>query len=115
MFQWLSGPKQAPAPSLDLEEIRKQAVAILFKHSSTCPVSWAAQAEVRRFSSQYPDVPVYTLIVQQDRALSREVAEWTGIRHESPQVFVLKEGKVIASDSHEGVNAEFLAESLKAS
>lgn len=115
MFNWLSGSTQTTAPTLNLEEVKKQEVAILFKHSSTCPVSWAAQSEVKRFSASHPEIPVYTLIVQQDRALSREVAEWTGIRHESPQIFVLKQGKVVASDSHEGVNVDFLTESLKAS
>lgn len=115
MFNWLSKSTEAPAAALDLEAIKKQDVAILFKHSSTCPVSWAAQAEVKRFSAKHPEVPVYTLIVQEQRDLSRQVAEWSGIRHESPQVFVLKQGKIVANDSHEGVNVDFLTDSLKAS
>ena len=118
MLNWWSksnGSSEEAKGSLDLEEIKKQDRAILFKHSRTCHISWAAQSEVKRFSQQHPEIPVYTLIVQDDRELSRQVAEWTGIAHQSPQVFVLQQGKVIASDSHEGVNAEFLAESIPAS
>ena len=94
--------------SLDLETIKQEACAILFKHSRTCPVSFMAEAQVRRFAAQHPEVPVYTLVVQDDRELSRQVVEWTGIRHESPQVFVLRRGTVVASTSHEGVTAEYL-------
>ena len=93
---------------MDLEAVKREACAILFKHSRTCPVSSMAQAQVKRFAAQHPEIPVYTLVVQDDRELSRQVVEWTGIRHESPQVFVLRQGVVVASTSHEGVTAEYL-------
>ncbi len=108
---WKSGDAEdGPAKgSLDLVAIQQEACAILFKHSRTCPVSFMAQAQVKRFAAQHPEVPVYTLVVQDDRELSRQVVEWTGIRHESPQVFVLRRGTVVASTSHEGVTADYLA------
>ncbi len=112
---WRSGEADdAPAKgSLDLEAIKQEACAVLFKHSRTCPVSFMAQAQVKRFAAQHPEVPVYTLVVQDDRELSRQVVEWTGIRHESPQVFVLRRGTVVASASHEGVTAGYLAETVR--
>lgn len=113
MLKWWNKDETSVKVELDLNVIRRQEAAILFKHSRTCPVSFAAQSEVKRFSALHPEVPVYTLVVQDDRELSREVAEWTGIRHESPQVFVLRRGVVVASDSHEGVTVELLAESIK--
>lgn len=73
-----------------------------------------AQAQVKRFAAAHPEIPIYTLVVQDDRELSREVAQWTGIRHESPQIFVVKEGAVVASTSHEGVTAEYLTASVGA-
>jgi bacillithiol system protein YtxJ len=114
MLKWWNKGDAPAKAALDLDVIKQQETAILFKHSRTCPVSFAAQAEVTRFSALHPEVPVYTLVVQDDRELSRQVAEWTGIRHESPQVFILRQGAVVASDSHEGVTAAFLRESIGA-
>ena len=113
MLNWFRGSAE-PAPALDLEAIKKQECAILFKHSRTCPVSFAAQVEVQRFAARNPEYPVYTVVVQASRELSREVAEWTGVRHESPQVIVLRRGAVVAADSHEGVTEEFLASAVSA-
>lgn len=115
MLKWLRGNTEtaaAAAPALDLEAIKKQDWAILFKHSRTCPVSFYAQAEVQRFAERHPDYPVHTLVVQANRELSRQVEEWTGVRHESPQVIVLRRGEVVAADSHEGVTEEFLAAAI---
>ena len=117
LLKWWKSGEAGDAPAkgtLDLEAIQQETCAILFKHSRTCPVSSMAQAQVKRFAAQHPEVPIYTLVVQDDRELSREVAQWTGIRHESPQVFVLRRGTVVASASHEGVTAEYLAESVGA-
>ncbi|MCX6605454.1 MAG: bacillithiol system redox-active protein YtxJ [Acidobacteria bacterium] len=116
MLNWFksSAAEEGPAKGpLDLEAIKQEECAILFKHSRTCPVSFMAQAQVKRFVALHPEVPVHTLVVQDDRELSREVAQWTGIRHESPQVFVLRKGTVVASTSHEGVTAEYLAEAVQ--
>jgi bacillithiol system protein YtxJ len=112
MFKWLS-QQEAAAPAraaFDLETVRQQPFAIVFKHSRSCPVSWAADAQVTRFREAHPAVPVYKLIVQEDRALSNDIAASTGIRHESPQVLIFRQGQLIAHESHEGVTTEFLAE-----
>ncbi len=116
MFSWLGKGRDATVastPKLDLDAIAQQERAILFKHSRTCPVSWAAQAEVRRFTEKHPEVPVYTIVVQEDREMSRRVAEWTGVTHESPQAIILQRGKVVTADSHEGVTEEYLTASVQ--
>ena len=43
---------------------------------------------------KHPDVPVHILHVIKERPTSLKVAELTGIRHESPQVLVVKKGTV---------------------
>lgn len=93
----------AVTPTLDLEAIRGVERAVVFKHSRSCPVSWAASTQVRRFQKANPSVPVYTVTVQEDRELSRAIEAQTGIRHESPQVIVFRHGEVVDSASHEGV------------
>lgn len=108
MFQWLSGPAAPAKTPLDLTTLPQQDLAIVFKHSSTCPVSWAAERQVRQFVEQHPEVPLYTVVVQQERALSNQVATLTGIRHESPQILVFRQGQVVSNTSHEGVTVDYL-------
>jgi bacillithiol system protein YtxJ len=82
--------------------------ALVFKHSTRCPVSTAAHREVVRFRSLRPEAAVYVVHVVEQRDLSKAVAQRTGIRHESPQAIVLAGGSVLWSDSHEGVTADAL-------
>ena len=82
--------------------------ALVFKHSTRCPVSTAAHREVAEFRRRQPAAAVYVVHVVEQRDLSRAVAERTGVRHESPQAIVLAAGSVIWSDSHEGVTADAL-------
>lgn len=114
MLKWLSKRTDVPEPEagLDVAGLGEMDLAVVFKHSPSCPVSWAAEKQVRKFVAGHPEVPVYTILVQRDREISRQVAEITGIRHESPQILVFKRGSVVASTSHEGVTAEYLTEAV---
>ena len=110
MFKWFSTlgreanqGQAAVTPALDLEAIRGLQTAVVFKHSRSCPVSWAASTQVRRFQKANPSVPVYTVTIQEDRQLSRAIEAQTGVRHESPQVIVFRHGEVVDSASHDGV------------
>lgn len=115
MFKWitdLGGNSDRPhlpiQPQLDLATIRTLEKAVVFKHSRSCPVSWAACAQVRRFTKANPLVPVYTVTIQEDRSLSRAIADQTGISHQSPQVIIFRNGHVVASASHESVTEQYL-------
>jgi bacillithiol system protein YtxJ len=81
---------------------------VLFKHSATCAVSWAAHSNVKRFQEQNPDVPVYFVAVQKDRAASQQIAQRLNIRHESPQLIVLRRGAVASVASHGAITEEML-------
>jgi bacillithiol system protein YtxJ len=113
MFTWRGKPEKQPdvpeARLPTLARMREDEVAVVFKHSPSCAISWAAEAQVKKFVANHPSVPVYTILVRQDRELSRQIAELTGIRHESPQVIVLRRGVVVADASHQDVTADFLA------
>ncbi len=86
---------------------------VIFKHSPSCAVSFFAKrnldsAEIMNNS----EFDLSTIDVISERALSRELAELTGVRHESPQLLILKNKKVIWHDSHNGVNAENVIKNL---
>ena len=83
-------------------------LVIFFKHSPTCPVSWMAHREVVKFLADQPEAPLYLVSVRQRRDVAQYIAEKTGVRHESPQIVVLRRGEVRADASHDEVTAEFL-------
>lgn len=85
------------------------APVILFKHSSTCPISAGAYREMSKLSED-----VALLVVQRARSLSREVERRTGIRHESPQAIVLRNGQAVWNASHWDVTSDAVEEAVRA-
>ena len=72
-----------------LREVFAFSVVVVLKHSLTCPASACAYAEVLSFLEMHPATPVYIIHVQTHRPVARYLEKHTGVRHESPQVFVL--------------------------
>lgn len=52
---------------------------------------------------------IHEVVVQRQRSLSTRLATLLGVRHESPQVFVIARGKATWHSSHNGVTAPRLA------
>jgi bacillithiol system protein YtxJ len=77
----------------------KQKPVIVFKHSNACSISSRAYREMEQLEG------VNILEVQSAREVSRELANLTGIRHETPQVIVLRDGKAVWNASHFDVKA----------
>ena len=93
----------------DLETALGEPLAVLYKHSPLCGLSAIAARELSSFREASPDVPVYLVDVIRDRPISREVERRLGVRHESPQAFVLRQGEVAWHGSHRKVTAEALS------
>jgi bacillithiol system protein YtxJ len=94
--------------SAALEEVfarSRHAPVVLFKHSTTCPISARAYQQMSQLDrNTVGDVSL--VIVQTARAVSDEVARRTGVRHQSPQAFVLRDGKAVWDASHFDVTAD---------
>jgi bacillithiol system protein YtxJ len=90
-----------------IEKSNEQSV-ILFKHSTSCPISAGVYQEISN-----ADADINLIIVQHARDVSAAIAEKTGIRHESPQAIVLKNGKVVYHASHYDVTADEVENNLK--
>lgn len=84
---------------------------VLFKHSTTCPISAKAFQEFQSFLAD-TDASAAVVHVIEDRPVSLEVAEKLGIKHESPQVFVLKDGAVSFHTSHWKITKQALQEAV---
>ena len=85
----------------------KQRPVIVFKHSNACSISARAYREMEKVQAD-----VNLLVVQSARDVSRELANLTGVRHETPQVIVLRDGKAVWNASHFDVQAGAVAEAL---
>ena len=86
----------------------KEEPVLLFKHSSTCPISARAYRQMQGVKS-----PVSIVVVQQSRDLSREVAARTGVQHETPQALVLRHGKAVWSASHFDITADAVEQAMR--
>jgi bacillithiol system protein YtxJ len=92
----------------ELASRSQNAPVVIFKHSTTCPISAAAYNEMSRFEGE-----VALVEVQRARSLSKEIEQRTGVTHESPQVLVLRKGKVVWDASHWRVKADAVKEAVK--
>jgi bacillithiol system protein YtxJ len=86
----------------------KQKPVIVFKHSNACSISSRAYREMEKVQDQ-----VNILEVQSAREVSRELANLTGVRHETPQVIVLRDGKAVWNASHFDVQAGAVAKAVE--
>lgn len=90
------------------QESYNQPVAIL-KHSTSCGISRMVLRQFEQnFNLDKEQVKLYFLDLLQHRGISNKIASKFNVPHESPQLIVLKEGKVVYDTSHGEINAETL-------
>ncbi|MDT0686767.1 bacillithiol system redox-active protein YtxJ [Autumnicola psychrophila] len=96
-----------------LEEIEKEsadhAVAIL-KHSTRCGISRMVLKQFETdYKDEYENVKLYFLDLLNHRDVSNEIATRFAVHHESPQLIILRDGKVVHHASHQDIDAKTLA------
>ena len=91
----------------DLVERSRQGPIVIFKHSLTCPISANAFRQMNNYEGE-----VALVEVQRARALSNEIENRLGIRHESPQVIVLRNGQVVWDASHFRITSDAVADAV---
>ena len=89
-------------------------VAVLLKYSTTCPISANARREMASFEQDHPDQTVYGVDVHRAREVSTAVAERLGVEHESPQLFILRDGEPVYTVTHWDISAHELERELAA-
>jgi bacillithiol system protein YtxJ len=101
--------------SLDaaIAESRERPV-LLFKHSRFCGVSMEALEELNAHIDGQPVASTaYKMItVQTHRSVSDKAAELLGLRHQTPQAILLRDGKVVWNASHFSITASKLDQAL---
>ncbi|MFJ8064676.1 bacillithiol system redox-active protein YtxJ [Psychrobacillus sp. NPDC096426] len=90
----------------DVLERSKEKAVLVFKHSTTCPVSAHAYGEFTSFESP---LETYLVKVIENRSVSNEIENDLGIRHESPQAFLVSNGEAFWNASHWKITKKELA------
>ena len=73
---------------------------VLFKHDPACSISANAYQELSRLGGEIPLIDV-----EGAEGVAAEVAARTGVKHESPQVIVLRGGEAVWNASRAEVTA----------
>jgi len=85
---------------------------VIFKHSTTCPISGMAK---RRLEGGWDiELSPYYLDLLSFRSISKDIEDRLAVRHESPQILLIKNGKTVYNESHLDISVSSLKESLDA-
>ena len=88
---------------------------LLFKHSYTCGISAEAlDALVDHLNSDRAKATYAMVTVQTHRDVSNAVTSKLGVRHETPQALLVRDGKVVWAASHFRVTADAVKAALNA-
>ena len=88
-------------------------LVLLFKHSVTCGTSAQAHDElVAHLSESRHATPHAIVTVQTNQDVSDAVATRFDVRHETPQVLLIQEGRVVWEASHFGVTVETIKDAI---
>ncbi|HET8854325.1 MAG TPA: bacillithiol system redox-active protein YtxJ [Salinimicrobium sp.] len=98
-----------------LEEIDKESEekpVVIFKHSTRCGIS---RMVLKKFEKEFPLVDtgnqkLYFLDLLSNRPISDEIARHYQVRHESPQMLIIRNRKAVYHASHQSIEAEYLKE-----
>ena len=102
----------------------------VYKHSTVCPVSARAADHYHEFADHFADgdgdtdgdtdedastpPPLFTqVMVIENRDLSNEIESRLGVRHESPQLLLLRDGKVTWHASHFSITGKDIKNALE--
>ena len=90
-----------------------QRPVVIFKHSPTCGISAQAFESITEWlNGEVPNADFYVVPVQASRAVSTQLAQKFGIRHESPRALVVDDGQVVWHGSHYRATATSIAAAL---
>jgi bacillithiol system protein YtxJ len=96
----------------DVDAVLREPAAVLFKHSTRCPISAAAYNQLAAVDDGRPSAPVYIVDVNAQRDVSDYIAERLGAPHDSPQAFVLARGAPLWRASHYAIRARDIEAAL---
>ena len=92
-----------------LLEKSKEQPLLLFKFSMTCHSSLLAMKELQALETE---LLKYIVLVQEDKLVSNTIEKDLGVKHESPQLLILKGKKGIWQATHYKIKKSLLTEAI---
>ncbi len=83
----------------DVNAVLAKDRVLIYKHSFRCNISDDAMYEMRAYLED-TDVETWWVDVVADRDLSMDIAQRLGVRHQSPQVLLVENGRAVWNESH---------------
>jgi bacillithiol system protein YtxJ len=98
----------------ELEKESESKTVVIFKHSTRCGIS---RMVLNNFERNYDlkkedGLKLYFLDLLANRDISNEVANRFNVRHESPQMIILKDRKVVQHASHHSIEVQQVKDQL---
>jgi bacillithiol system protein YtxJ len=87
----------------DLKQRSKNTPQVIFKHSTRCSISSLAKNRLER-ENPASSIEFNFLDLLQYRNISNKIESDFSVCHESPQVLLIKDGKCIYDESHNGIS-----------
>lgn len=84
---------------------------LIFKHSTRCSISSMSLNRLNR-EPDFPNADFHLLDLIANRHISQKIADDFQVQHESPQVLLIKNGKCVYDESHNGINMDEIAEQV---
>lgn len=101
----------------EVEEVLKKThenPAFIFKQSTTCPISAEAFEQFKSYvETNARPYDTYFVKVRETRQVSNEIGEKLGIEHQSPQIFLVKNGEAVWSATHRDITVENIVEAVE--
>lgn len=87
---------------------------IIFKHSTTCPISAGARKEYQSFSDSSDEkVDCYIVKVIEVKDVSNRIQTDTNVKHESPQILLIHNKEVVWHTSHSKITKGSIKEAIQ--
>ncbi|MBO9570642.1 MAG: bacillithiol system redox-active protein YtxJ [Chitinophagaceae bacterium] len=102
-MEWINLENEAQLAQIDTVSFERP--QLIFKHSTRCSISSVIKNRLSK-GALPAGIDFYFLDLIAYRTLSNAIAEKYGIRHESPQVLLIKDGKCVYNESHSAVYME---------
>ncbi len=96
-------------------ELSHERPVLLLKHSAICGASSSALETFHEFAGSRPDdaITFAVVVIQESRDVSDDLARRTRVRHQSPQVLLLRHGRATWNTSHWGISHENLEKAVE--
>ena len=104
---------QSETQLFEITERSSDRPQVIFKHSTRCSTSALVKGRLER-AAQSDEIDFYYLDLLSHRPISNMIADTFRIRHESPQVLLIRDGQCIYDESHMAITMDCIVDATAA-